>query len=106
MERKKDTQKKNPELHSEVSEKTIGGIYFAAASHMKKKTLLQIDPVYNNVSEFMSTIEKIAYCERLVLETEQFLGISAHILETKSKDRYFEIIEAAKEEMIRLKDLL
>jgi hypothetical protein len=73
---------------------------------MKKKTLLQIDPVYSNVSEFMSTNEKIAYCERLIVETRQFLGISENILEKKSKERYLDIIEAAEEEILRLNKLV
>ena|ERR1044072_8458638 len=102
MEREKDTQKKDPELHSEVQEKNINGRFFFR--QMTKKTLLQIDPVYSNVSEYMSTPDKIAYCERLILETKQFLGISTNILEKRSKERYQEIIEAAEAEIFLLKE--
>jgi hypothetical protein len=66
------------------------------------KTLMQIDPVYNSVSEFMSDPEKISYCESLIVETEQFLEISTNIIDIRSKERYYEIIVAAKIEIERL----
>lgn len=67
-----------------------------------KKTLKEVDPVYNSVTNYMSKSEKIKYCESLIRETEEFLGARERPLDEKSKEKYKTLINAAREEMAML----
>lgn len=64
-----------------------------------KKTLIQMDPVYESVSECMSLNDRIAYCKQLISETENFLQSSSVFLEEKTKDKYRKLISAARKEI-------
>lgn len=64
-----------------------------------KKTLKELDSVYNSVTSYMSKEEKINYCETLIKETEEFIGSTNRSLDIKVKEKYFEIISAARREI-------
>jgi hypothetical protein len=63
------------------------------------KHLKEVDPVYESVKSFMSKEEKIKYCESLVRETEDFLNTTVRPIDEKTRARYKELINAAKEEI-------
>jgi hypothetical protein len=67
-----------------------------------RKTLLQIDPVYSSVNEYMSISDKVSYCRCLMAETEDFLLASGNLMNDKTKDKYRAIIQAAKMEIEQL----
>jgi hypothetical protein len=64
-----------------------------------KKTLKQLDPIYNSVTSYMSKKERIMYCESLIKETEEFVKKTTRPMDLKSKTRYEEIVEAARAEI-------
>ncbi len=64
-----------------------------------KKTLKELDSVYNSVTAYMSKEEKIRYCETLIKETEKFLGNTNRPLDLKVKEKYWEIVNAARREV-------
>jgi hypothetical protein len=69
-----------------------------------KKTLKEVDPVYESVMNYMSKEEQIKYCESLVTETESFLSTSTKPIDDKSKEKYKTLICAAKNELKSLKN--
>ena len=68
-----------------------------------KKTLKEVDPVYENVRNFMSKEEKIKYCESLIKETEEFLNNTVQPIDTKTKEKYITLVDAARDEIESLK---
>ena len=65
----------------------------------KEKTLTQIDPVYSNVTAYMTVRDKIDYCKRLISEIENFLDASANLLDERTIRKYNAIILAAQTEI-------
>lgn len=64
-----------------------------------KKSLRNIDPVYNNVKAFMTSQDKIDYCQSLISETENFLASSSKLIDEKVIEKYELLIDAAKKEL-------
>ncbi|MCD6069103.1 MAG: hypothetical protein K0S33_3929 [Bacteroidetes bacterium] len=72
--------------------------------HSLKKTLIQIDPIYSSVNEYMTINDKMSYCKSLMAETQFFLHASANLMNEKTKEKYNAIIYATKKEIERLSD--
>lgn len=70
---------------------------------MENKHLDHIDPIYNNVNKHMNVKDRIAYCERLILETRKFLDNKTTGIDQKMQSRYEAIIRAAEAELNSIK---
>ena len=63
------------------------------------KGLREIDPIYNDICEYMSLKEKITYCTNLITKTKNFLKAEIKDPNNRIKKKYEEIIKAAQAEL-------